>query len=449
MTKKKWALLIAGILLLFGYVKLFYKTYTETAVAKSADCIIALDIKRVTNTVIWNIITTPSQWKFSTSPDEEEDKVNWDDMVKLPDYVFLFHAASHPANAWYTVAHIKDEADFKKGLQQYHFKKRENAEEYFSILAGIEFIQNGDKILVGNLAVEDKKFIRQVAAELFVKKQFAPKETLKTTVAARSHLAVQWAKNNFLLQPAVIKANFDKNTITVDGSFSPAKQFSFAENNFSYAASSLFSLGFTQPSAALYNLIADSTKANISSAMNFNIDSLLVQNNTCYKLDIAAIVPGVDSAITYTYDDNFNPIEKAVVNNILEPSFNFTVNGNGTGSVYRYWNNNGKLEKTAAGELFVPVPFVKSYCSKLNAQKLAVVSNNYQAAPNDKNNNCIFFLNLLLTKIPNELLKFLPYGLMQAIGNIESLQLLAKKNNGQIFVHCSVNKKKNDLPIIQ
>ncbi|MBL0144596.1 MAG: hypothetical protein IPP48_01350 [Chitinophagaceae bacterium] len=32
----------------FGYFKLFYKTYNVSAVAKNADAIVALDVKRIT-----------------------------------------------------------------------------------------------------------------------------------------------------------------------------------------------------------------------------------------------------------------------------------------------------------------------------------------------------------------------------------------------------------------
>jgi hypothetical protein len=195
MTKKKWALLILCILLLAGYYKLFYKTYSETVVPKSADCIIALDIKRVINTAIWNVMTTPSQWKKITVFSSGKEEISWDDMIKVPDYVFAFHPAGHPVNAWYTVLEIKDMDDFAKGLQQYHFEKTDDL--YFSKQLGMAFLQSADKLLVGNLAVEDKKYIREAASELFVKKQYSTKDLLRKNVDASSHLAVQFVKNKY------------------------------------------------------------------------------------------------------------------------------------------------------------------------------------------------------------------------------------------------------------
>ncbi len=446
MTKKKWALLLLCFLLLAGYYKLFYKTYSEIVVPKSADCIAAIDIKRITNTVIWNTITTPSLWKKITIFSSGKEEISWDDMIKVPDYVFAFHPTGHPVNAWYTVLEIKDKDDFTKGLQQYHFEKKEDL--YFSKQLGIELLQSGDTILVGNLAVDDKKYIRETAHELFVKKQYSIKSLLKKNVEASSHLAVQFLKNKFLREDAIIKANFDKSSITINALFYPSSKFSFIENNFSYSTNSLFAMGFTQPSASVYGLLTDSNRTTISRVLNFNIDSLLLQTNHHYNLDIAAIQPRVDSAISYTYDDNFNQVKKVVVNNVLEPTFNFTVNGNGSTSVYDYWQNNGKLERTDKGDLFIPMPFVKSYCSKLNGQQLNITSNNYLAKASDKNIHCIFFLNLLLTKIPAPLMKYLPDDLVKAISNIEYIQVTAQKNQQQIEVHCSLNKKKNDLPVI-
>jgi hypothetical protein len=446
MTKKKWALLLLCILLLAGYYKLFYKTYSESVVAKNADCIIALDVKRIINTIVWNVITTPSQWNQPSIFSSEKDKISWDDMVKVPDYIFIFHSANHPANAWYTVLEIKDKDDFNKGLQQYHFEKE--GDLYFSKQLGVVLLQNGNSLLAGNLAVKDIKYIRETANELFVKKQYSTKAFLEKNVDATSHLTVQVLKNDFLKKEALIRVNFDKTSITINALFYPSSQFSIIENNFSYSTNSLFAMGFTQPSATVYGLLTDSNRTTISRALNFNIDSLLLQNNHHYSLDIAAIQPRVDSAISYTYDDNFNPVKKVVVNNVLEPLFNFTVNGNGSASVYDYWENNGKLERTGNGDLFIPMPFVKSYCSKASKQQLNIISTNYIPAPADKNINCVFFLNVLITKIPAPLMKYLPDDLVKAISNIETIQVTAQKNQQQIDVHCSLNKKKNDLPLI-
>src|SRR5437868_1319253 len=115
MSKKKWVLLVILAVLAFGYIKLFYKTYTVQAVAKSADCILVLDVKRITNTIIWQFITTPGQWKASSGSSKSKPGVNWKDMVELPDYVMPFHVKDQPVNTWYLVLTVKDENNFNTG----------------------------------------------------------------------------------------------------------------------------------------------------------------------------------------------------------------------------------------------------------------------------------------------------------------------------------------------
>lgn len=215
-----------------------------------------------------------------------------------------------------------------------------------------------------------------------------------------------------------------------------------------YCDSSLCTLAFTQPSDFPL-LLSDSLKAGISRAVNFNIDSLLLSTNLNYQLDIEGIHPRIDSAVSFTYDDNFNPVEKVVANTIQEPAFNFAVNGNRVDSIYNYWNRSAKLEKTTSGDLFTPIPFVKSYCSVQDGKTLFITSNNYKTAISKHTVECILFFKLLLTKIPPSILKYLPDYLTKAGKNIEAVEAVVNNEKGQIVLHVSFNKKKNDLPIIE
>jgi len=448
MNKKKWALLLSCAVLVFGYIKLFYKTYSVNAVAKNADCIVALDVKRITNTLIWNFITSPGQWKTASIATGSTKEVSWKDMVKIPDYILAFHVNNQPVNTWYAVLVIKDSNDFARGLLQYHFENL-NANEYVSKDLGIRFFKQGDKVLLTNIIAGNNNYLAQVADELFIKKSYVSKAVLEKAIDAKSHLAVYIAANNFLQEDAIITGNFDKQSIIINSIFTAAGQYSFTESNFGYASGSLCTLGFTQPSAAVYSLLSDSSKNSISKALGINIDSLFLQSNTYYSLDVAAIKPRVDSAITYTYDDDFNKVEKAVVNNVLEPAYNFNVIGDSITTIYNYFVRNNKLDQTDTGQLFTPMPLVKSYCNIKNEKLLNISAGNYLAQSTDKNINGIFFLNILLSKIPAALLKYLPDGIIKVITNIEWVQLKATKKEKQLVLNCIVQKKDNDLPVIK
>jgi hypothetical protein len=262
-------------------------------------------------------------------------------------------------------------------------------------------------------------------------------------------MAIYIAANNFLQQEAILTGNFDKTKVDINCTLKPNKVYNFPESEFNYASNSLFTMGFTQPSPEVYGLLSDSNKNNISKALNINIDSLLLQENKYYSLDVTAIKPRMDSAISYTYDDDFNKVEKVVVNNVQEPIFNFTVGGENVTNIYAHWQRTHKLEQTNVGELFTVIPFAKSYCNVKNKKELNISSSNYQSTTLDKKINCIFFLNIFFTKIPADILKYMPTKITKPIANIESLQIEAMQKEGKkIFLHCRLNEKKNSFPII-
>ncbi len=444
MNKKKWALVVLCGLLIFGYIKLFYKTYSETVVAKTADSIIAIDVKRITNTIIWQYITTPSLWKISSSA-TKTDMVSWKDMVEIPDYALAFHASGQPVNAWYCQLQIKDEIVFATGIQQQHFEKIDS-NVYVSKEAGIQFYRNGNNLLFTSSSVENNNLVK-VAKELFIQKSYIAKSTLAKVIDAKSHVALKLHANNFLEEDAILTANFDANKIIIEGNIIQKKEFAFTENKFQYNSTSLLALGFTQPSANVFALLNNSSKATISKAINVNFDSLMLQSNKWYSLDVAGIQSRADSAITYSYDDNFNKVEKVVVNNVDEPSFNFTIYGDSVSNIYNHWMLNNKLEKTNAGYLFTPMPFVKSYCTIENVNTLQLKANNYVATDMNKNVNAIFFMNSLLSKIPASLLKYAPTDVAKAMASFEIIEVVARKNEQGAFLKAIITKKKNDKPI--
>jgi len=449
MNKKRWALLVFCIALIVGYIKLFYKTWNINVVAKNADCIVAIDVKRITNTVIWNIITTPSQWKsgnvFSGS---KKKQISWKDMIEVPDYILPFHISGQPANTWFVVLKIKDDNDFNAGLTVYHFEKL-NSNEYVSDELGIRFFRNGEQVLVTQQRADTTNYLAVVANELFTEKAYVEKKKLEKAIAAKSHLAVYIAANNFLQEAAVIKANFDKKKIEITSTLIPARKYGFTENIFLYSPNSLFTGGFTQPSSSVYNLLTDSTKNHISKAVGFNIDSLLLPDNKYYALDIESIKSRIDSAITYTYDDDFNKVEKKVVNNIQEPAFNFYASGENAKTFYTYCLHNNKIEQTDSKQFFTGIPFVKSYFDTTIFKGLNITSANYILPKTESKFAGILFLNLSLSKIPADLFKYFPDDATKVLSNIESIQLEANKKDQQLIINFFMQKKKNDLPVIK
>ena len=447
MNKKKWGLLLLAALLIFGYFKLFYKTYSETVVAQSADCIVAIDVKRITNTVIWNFLTTPSQWKGISFSSKKDSAISWKDMVELPDYLLAFHARNQPANLWYLLLNIKDELLFTKGITQYNFLESMPG-KYLNREAGIGLLVRDGKVLVTTASFISNDYALSVIDELFTNKSFITKETLQKVINLKSHVGLYLTPSGGLPTGAILAVNFDKEKIDIYGKCTPAAQYSFEEYDFSYAENALLNTGFTQPSPAVYNLLDAATKDKISKSINLNIDSLLAPGNVGYHLNLTDIKTRIDSAVSYSFDDEFNQVEKVVVNEVQEPAFNFVVTGNAAPSLFNYFENNNKIEVSDTGNLFLPMPLVKSYCTMLGGNQLQITSANYQKETTDKTIKAILYLNIIVSKIPANLKKYLSDVANKLLTNIETVSISAVKKEKQLLLNCVIQKKKNDLPII-
>lgn len=445
MSKKKWGLLLLAALLLFGYVKLFYKTYSHKAVPLSADYVVAADVKRITNSLIWNYITTPALWKDFSLSSKKTKEISWDDMVKLPDYILAFHVHNQPASIWYALFDIKDKTDFEKGMRQFQFEKL-NSHEYVNKTNSIYIFVQDEKLLVATASAERKNEVLATANELFAKKAYMPEANLKKAIHAKSHLAAYLRPGGVLQKETVVTANFNKDKIEINGNFEPGAQYDFADYNFKYASGSLCATAFTQPPVKFWNLVDSASKEKISTALNFNIDSLMQQGNNRYSININEIKTRVDSAVTYTYDDEFNKVEKTTVNYIQEPSFDFIITGNRAQAFDAYLLHAGKLETTSAGKLFLPMPFVKAYCINSN-HRLNITSANYSEMATDKTTKAIFFLNMVISKIPQNLLNYLPEQLKKFIITLDTMNISFTKKEKLVLLNIVVQKRKNELPL--
>jgi hypothetical protein len=451
MSKRSWFLITLIVLAILAWYFLFYKTYSKSQVAKSADMVLSIDVKRNTNTLLGYYITTPSEWDLgSIFRSDKNKKASWQSAIKIPDYIFIFHCKGQPANAYYCVLNIKNDEDFKEALKYNEFTEtsgEKNYKGYVSSKLGVDIIRSGDKILVGNIAVKDKNLLYAVADELFRRKDYINSATLEKIVAPKNHFTFFAVENNFSSQPIILNGNFQNGSLTIDASIQPVSKYNFDENIFALNDQSILSLGFTQPDSSLYKLINDSSRAKISTALNFNIDSLFLLPNKKYELDIASFKNKVDSAITYTYDDDFNKIEKVIVNNIQEPSFNFGVNGENFSGLVNYWKANKNIQtNTENNQLFVSMPFVKTYVYN-NDDSLALTSYNYIDS-RKKQLQCIGHLNFNINKMPENLLNYLPEQISKLINKTELLNIVLKKDKQSISLNIMLHNKIKNKPFL-
>lgn len=449
MRKSKWLLLIFVVIALVTWYFLFYKNANKKNIPTDVDMVLAIDVKNNANTLLYYYVTNPSQWSAGSifKLRKKDDLPEWKDAVEIPDYIFIFHTKNQPAEALYCRLTIKNDKLFQQLLEVNNFKQRIKTNvqtEYYCDTLGIDIIQNGNQLLVGNLAVKDKLWLRFVAATLFTKKLFISDTLLKNIVTPANHFTVYLQKNIFLKDDLFLNGNFKNGQLQVQGLLKPDKQFLFNEAVFNTPDSSLINLAFTQPLPTVYNLFSTNLKSKISTTLNFSIDSLLSYQNKKYMVDIAAIKTRTDSAVSYTYDDDFNKVEKVVVNQLQEPSFRCMIYADNPLTVFDYWIKNKNIESATAGYLFTPIPFVKTY-STVVKDTLFLTTDNYDIAKTNNSMLCIAALKICTNKLPLNAGNYLPDNMLPFIKNISTLNVTAKKEKELVkidFVITTNNKKK-------
>lgn len=423
--KNYWFFIIAILIAVTAWFFLFYKTYTEKYVAHDADQIISIDIKKITNTAIWQLITTPSQWKKSSSSgDSKKNKLK--KLVKLPDYIFIFHKTGQPINAWYSVLPVKNPGDFDQQAAALHFKNIPGSQRFVSDSLGIEFIKSGNQLLLGNALVADKNLIEQTAKELFVEEKHITRNRLNQLMITSAHVSWQ-AFENGSWKEAAGTINFDKKSVNALATITLTEETGFEQKSFSYPDSAFISVGAMQPPQAIYKLIPETLKERISHLFNFSIDTLLLSNANYYQLQVSRFTQKEDTAISYTYDDDFNPVEKKVINKTTEPDFSFNINSSNPEEIYQFWKRSGILDTTDQGVLFTPMPFVKTYLkTDLASNQLLAQSVGYNSPPaKDSTIPCMAFTTIHPQLLPDSIANYFPQSMGPFFKKLGLISLLA------------------------
>lgn len=451
MRKWKWLLITTGVLLLTGWYFLFYKTFSKKDISANADMVVAIDVKKNIRTLLYYYITNPSQWGLNTIFKRHKDSLpQWKDAVKIPDYIFIFHVKEQPLSALYCSLILKNEEVFKKLLTLFNFKEtiKENGQTaYYSYQLQIAIIKKDDQLLFGNVAAKDTSLIDAVAHGLFNKADFIADSLLANILAPDNHFTVWVNKNNFLKDAFILNGNFTNGQLQAEGLMQPSKQLELNQASFGIPDSSLLSIGFTQPLPEVYNLLPATLKTNISTAINFNIDSLFIQQNKKYLLDVTGIINKTDSAVSYNYDDDFNKIEKVVVNKVQEPVFACTVFGEAPAQLFNYWVKNKNIEPVNAGYLFTPIPFAKTYTTVLK-DTLLLSTNDYNKVNHNHSVTCIANLNICTSKLPPNAGNYLPDIYLPFIKNILSFNVTASKEKESVKIDMVVTAADNTKPLL-
>jgi hypothetical protein len=436
--KNKWFWIIGIILIGIVYWKGFYKSFDPSSVSKNADKILIVDMKNCRNAVLFHYLKNSSQWSFDTRDSKKESFDVLDCGLEISDYLAFFHSKNQPENEISLVSKISDQAQFQETLLHFKFKKigvNKSLTTYFSEEVKLFLVQFSDKVLVTNSEIKNQSLVIKTAEDLFLKKLFIDEEEIKNAINTNNEASVWLKKNSFLREDAFVDINLEEDKITADANLKIDKKL-LVQQNFSENKNALLSVGFN-PELFSYQKL---NLTKINKAIGFDLDSILSKKPTKTELVLDGFITKEQTATSYDYDDDFNPIEKKIVTKSQEPSFVFEITCSQPEQIKKYL----KSQKAINGEaVFVNFPFAKTIAT--SSETTFELGANISKIKSKKSFKKIAYLNCNLNKIQKKESDYLANKIkyFKKLQHFSSLELSVSNEKNFAKMEFSLNTKEN------
>ncbi|HEU4789614.1 MAG TPA: hypothetical protein VFS71_08025 [Flavobacterium sp.] len=331
-------LLIAIGSMAFLYWHGYHKAFDEKYIPQNTDAIAMVDVKNIRNYFVFSCLKNPSDCQWNSTDSEFRKRFDLSNFgIKTPDYLAFFHIENQPISQWFFSAKIENETVFEKAITKAHSQKvilQNGMTSYYFNSLNLYIIKYSNQILVSNISEKQMLTAVKVADDLFLKKLLLDAKKIEKTIGTHNAITF-WIKKNILLEKdGILNLKLEDHEITVDGQLHFKSKYK-KESQFLQNPNALFSLGFDFEMIRNQNILKLNSN-KINKIVGFDLDSILAQNPTKTELLLNKIVQKKDSAISYDYDDDFNPIKKVVIHTSYEPSFYFSMQTTDSKKVYDY-----------------------------------------------------------------------------------------------------------------
>jgi len=339
-------LLIAIGSMAFLYWYGFYKVFDKKCIPQNADAIAIADLKNIRNHFIFSCLKNPSECQWSSRDSEFKKPFEFADYrIKTPDYLAFFHIENQPVTQWFLTLKIENEATFEKATAKAHFSKtklQNGMFSYYSKPLKLFIIKNSDQILVSNTSEKEIQITVKTAEDLFLKKLFLDSEKIEKAINTNNAVTFWIKKNSYLEKDGILNLTLEDNEITVEGLLQLKPKYN-KELKFSQNPNALLSLGFNFEIFREQAILRPHS-AKINKIIGFDLDSILAHKPAKTELVLNKIIEKKDSAISYDYDDDFNPVKKVIVHTSREPSFYFSMQTADSKKVYNYLKTQNAID---------------------------------------------------------------------------------------------------------
>lgn len=419
--RKRWIfLLVILVLAVLAYFKLYRKVYDSSAVPKSADIVLAIDVKNILRSVIGEYISHPSRWKISSS--KSKDEVNWRDVFELPDILCVFHVKGQDLGKWYTKLRINKRKAFERLIATKHFQKTDlgNVILYSSPELGLHFFVDGDVVILATYR-SAREELMAIHSQLMLKKEWMNPEMARAYFISGDHASVFILNERYFSATNLVKIKVEGDQILIDGELHP-KEYPTAEILTAMDGDEeIFGMSIAPMPEAYVKLFPDSTKAKWSKTIGLPVDSVFLNSTYSWRFNLKGFTQRSDTAITYEYDENFNEVPKATVVHSTEPVMSLTATGKATEQIMDLMRSKAMIEKDAGKDRFTGFPLWPLYAST-SADNFSLQTSGYKA-DSIKKLNAIFDLSMYPSKVPDSLYKFIPDNIRSFSKNTQFLKM--------------------------
>lgn len=402
----KRAIILLAVLFFVAVVGYFFWSLKDKelkAVPRNADVLVLVDSKKLSEQYILTLIKNPSKW-FETTNNSFKNSG-----VEVPDYVQIFHLKDTSFSEWYSVFEISDNDKLVKFLNEKGFKLiKSNLYKKDQFSVKIE----ASKCVVGFSNSNFDKTTTEIFNSKF--KNLYADELINNSIASVSY----FAKSKIHKFAVYLNdENIEIKTKSLDDHFS--SMISDLDKKTSFLKLELDSSNVKITSALFNKKLSDSIKINSLSA-------------------IAELEMVKDKIISYSYDDDFNEVEKVSYQNILQPNYSINLQSWESEILWLYFQQKNWIN---AQSQFTPIPFQPNVIKK-NGSDISIKSTRKAIDFGQRfSGNYVFIKNnpLLINSV-----KSLSVSEKKAISNID---YSFYGNKGDYF-YLKINFKKEKLPLI-
>lgn len=405
--KKK---LFAFVILLFAgmmYFVFYHKQNTKIFSPQEADAIILIDTKKLIREYVYSLAGHPSLW-FEI---KEKNTISFRKSgVKIPDFLQAFHLKNSKVSNWYSVFELEDKKTFLLFLKQQKFTDLGN-QMFRKDQVFIKFF--GGNLIIGSSSDDFERINNQLfhssQANLF------DADALVTNGLGSIILNTKKGSHNLSIELKHDEIEIRNQSDSYDPSPAISKLLktdSFLETELDAENIKIFSSFF------------DKTFADSSSINQMKVSVHLKEEN--------------DTIITYSYDDNFNEVEKKTFQKIIQPNYIIDFQSSNPEKTELYFQNKKWIN---AQNQFTAIPFQPNLITQ-NSKGFEIKSTRKPVQQSfNLNENYIFVKNnpLLLS-----FLKTLPPKEKKMISDFD---YIFYGNRDQDYC-LKVQFKKDDLPLI-